>query len=150
MTTGTAIRHYTGDQAPALRPLLLGVYTEVYADVARTDPFASSGRFAEGLDHGTARTGWTCVVGYDDDQPVGCAYGAPLPPGSRWWGDCSPTSPRFPELEASSCWALRIGGRWTCFTVRRASGSGSSNRRPADQTDRWERSPSAGRAKLTE
>ncbi|MFD8955448.1 GNAT family N-acetyltransferase [Streptomyces caelestis] len=86
MTTGIAIRRYTGDQAPALRPLLLGVYTEVYAEAARTDPFASPDRFAEGLDHWTARPGWSCVVGYDGDQPVGYAYGAPLPPGSRWWG----------------------------------------------------------------
>ncbi|MEV7052344.1 hypothetical protein [Streptomyces anulatus] len=67
MTTGIAIRHYTGDQAPALRPLLLEVYTE-------------------GLDHWTARPGCSCVVGYDGDQPVGYAYGAPLPAGSRWWG----------------------------------------------------------------
>lgn len=41
MTTGIEMRHYTGDQALALRPLLLDVYTEVYADAARTDPFAS-------------------------------------------------------------------------------------------------------------
>ncbi|MEU4032318.1 GNAT family N-acetyltransferase [Streptomyces anulatus] len=86
MTTGIAIRHYTGDQATALRPLLLDVYTEIYAAAALTDPFASPDRFAEGLDHWTARPGWSCVVGYDGDQPVGYAYGAPLPPGSRWWG----------------------------------------------------------------
>lgn len=86
MTTGIAIRHYTGTHAPALRPLLLDVYTEVYATVARTDPFASPDRFAEGLDHWTARPGWTCVIGYDDDQPIGYTYGAPLPPRSRWWG----------------------------------------------------------------
>ncbi|MDQ0700866.1 GNAT family N-acetyltransferase [Streptomyces sp. W4I9-2] len=67
MTTGIAIRHYTGAHAPALRPLLLEVYTE-------------------GLDHWTARPGWSCVVGYDGDQPVGYAYGAPLPAGPRWWG----------------------------------------------------------------
>ncbi|MFF0191339.1 GNAT family N-acetyltransferase [Streptomyces anulatus] len=48
--------------------------------------FVSPGRFAEGLDHWTARPGWSCVVGYDGDQPVGYAYGAPLPQGSRWWG----------------------------------------------------------------
>ncbi|MCX4486350.1 GNAT family N-acetyltransferase [Streptomyces anulatus] len=48
--------------------------------------FVSPGRFAEGLDHWTARPGWSCVVGYDGDQPVGYTYGAPLPPGSRWWG----------------------------------------------------------------
>ncbi|MEU4266190.1 GNAT family N-acetyltransferase [Streptomyces argenteolus] len=86
MTTGIQMRHYTSARAPALRPLLLDVYTEVYADAARTDPFASPDRFAEGLDHWSARPGWSCVVGYDGDQPVGYAYGAPLPPGSRWWG----------------------------------------------------------------
>ncbi|WP_178798135.1 hypothetical protein [Streptomyces sp. MNU77] len=80
MTTGIEARHYTGDQAPALRPLLLDVYTEIYADAA------SPSRFAEGLDHWTARPGWSCVIGYDNDQPVGYAYRAPLPPGSRWWG----------------------------------------------------------------
>ncbi|MFH8692829.1 GNAT family N-acetyltransferase [Streptomyces anulatus] len=86
MTTGIEMRYYTGDQALVLRPLLLDVYTEVYADAARTDPFASPDRFAEGLDHWSARPGWSCVIGYDGDQPVGYAYGAPLPPGSRWWG----------------------------------------------------------------
>ncbi|MER8268067.1 GNAT family N-acetyltransferase [Streptomyces griseus] len=85
MTTPIAIRHYTATHAPALRPLLLDVHTEVYADAARTDPFASPDRFAEGLDHWTARPGWTCTIGYDGDQPVGYAYGAPLPPRSRWW-----------------------------------------------------------------
>ncbi|MFJ5050485.1 GNAT family N-acetyltransferase [Streptomyces sp. NPDC088719] len=69
-----------------MRPLFLGVYTEVYATAARTDPFASPDRFAEGLDHWTARPGWSCGIGNDGDQPVGYAYGAPLPPGSRWWG----------------------------------------------------------------
>ncbi|WP_257139894.1 GNAT family N-acetyltransferase [Streptomyces sp. or20] len=86
MTTGIEMRHYTGDQALVLRPLLLDVFTEVYAAAARTDPFASPDRFAEGLDHWTARPGWSCVIGYDNDQPVGYAYGAPLPPRSRWWG----------------------------------------------------------------
>ncbi|MFB7186413.1 hypothetical protein ACFCZT_14105 [Streptomyces sp. NPDC056230] len=43
-------------------------------------------RFAEGLDSGMARPGWNCVVGYDHGKPVGYAYGAPLPPGARWWG----------------------------------------------------------------
>ncbi|MFY0516130.1 GNAT family N-acetyltransferase [Streptomyces anulatus] len=86
MTTGIEIRHYTGDQSAELRPLLLDVYTEVYAAAALTDPFASPDRFAEGLDHWSARPGWSCVVGYDGDQPVGYAYGAPLPEGSRWWG----------------------------------------------------------------
>ncbi|MEV3896507.1 GNAT family N-acetyltransferase [Streptomyces anulatus] len=86
MTTDIAIRHYTGAQAPSIRQVLLDVYAEVYAEPARTDPFASLDRFAEGLDGWSARPGWSCVIGYDGDQPVGYAYGAPLPEGARWWG----------------------------------------------------------------
>lgn len=86
MTTGMEIRHHTGHQAAELRPLLLEVYTEFYATAAQTDPFASPERFADGLDNWSARPGWSCVVGYDGDQVVGYAYGAPLPEGARWWG----------------------------------------------------------------
>lgn len=86
MSTGIDIRHYTADQATELRQLLLDVYAEVYEDAVLNDPFASVDRFASGLDNWLARPGWTCVVGYDDDQAVGYAYGAPLPEGARWWG----------------------------------------------------------------
>ncbi|MFD3922862.1 GNAT family N-acetyltransferase [Streptomyces sp. NPDC058595] len=86
MTTGLSIRHYTGADAAVLRPLLLDVYAEVYA--AELDsPFTRVERFAEGLDSWSARPGWSCVTGVSGDgQIVGYAYGAPLPPGSRWWG----------------------------------------------------------------
>ncbi|MFJ3713703.1 GNAT family N-acetyltransferase [Streptomyces sp. NPDC090053] len=86
MTTGIDIRHYTADQAPTLRPLLLDMYAEVYEDAAQSDPFASIDRYAAGLDGWSSRPGWSCVVGYDGDESVGYAYGAPLPEGARWWG----------------------------------------------------------------
>ncbi|MEU9621639.1 MULTISPECIES: GNAT family N-acetyltransferase [unclassified Streptomyces] len=86
MTAAIELRHYTTHQAAQLRPLLLRVYAEVYAEAAQSDPFCAIDRFAEGLDNWSARPGWSCVVGYDDGQPVGYAYGAPLLPGSRWWG----------------------------------------------------------------
>ncbi|MET9915385.1 GNAT family N-acetyltransferase [Streptomyces sp. NPDC006476] len=79
-------RHYTTDQAAAVRETLLEVYAEVYADDIANDPFAGVERFAGGLDNWSARPGWSCVIGYDDDQPVGYAYGAVLPPNARWWG----------------------------------------------------------------
>jgi GNAT superfamily N-acetyltransferase len=79
----TDIQHYTHADATELRPLLLDVYADVYAD--DTDPFAAVDRFATGLDGWSSRPGWTCVVGYDDGQPVGYAYGSPLPPNARWW-----------------------------------------------------------------
>lgn len=44
--------------------MLLDVYAEVYAEAAKTDPFATVDRFAHGLDGWSRRDGWTCVVGY--------------------------------------------------------------------------------------
>ncbi|MFI5987081.1 GNAT family N-acetyltransferase [Streptomyces sp. NPDC051555] len=83
---GIDVRHYDHHQAAELRPLLLDVYAEVYAAEAKNDPFASVERFGAGLDGWSRREGWTCVVGYDGDQAVGYAYGAPLPPKAPWWG----------------------------------------------------------------
>lgn len=85
MTTGIDVRHYDHHQAAELRPLLLDTYAEVYSDAAATDPFAGIERFAQGLDGWSRRPGWTCTVGYDGDQAVGYAYGAPLPEGAPWW-----------------------------------------------------------------
>ncbi|MEV3926464.1 MULTISPECIES: GNAT family N-acetyltransferase [Actinomycetes] len=85
--TGIDIRHYDHRDAAELRPLLLEMYAEVYAQAAESDPFASVDRFAEGLDGWSQRPGWSCTVGYDGDgQAVGYAYGAPLPKDARWWG----------------------------------------------------------------
>ncbi|WP_331738910.1 GNAT family N-acetyltransferase [Streptomyces sp. NBC_01276] len=84
--TAIAIRHYDHQQAARLRPMLLDVYAEVYEQAAESDPFAAVDRFAEGLDAWSRRPGWTCVVGYEGDQAVGYAYGAPLPPAAPWWG----------------------------------------------------------------
>lgn len=80
------IRHYASDQAAEVRPTLLEVYAEVYADDIASDPFNGVERFASGLDGWSSRPGWTCVVGYDGDQVVGYAYGALLPENARWWG----------------------------------------------------------------
>lgn len=86
MTTDIALRHYGREQAADLRPVLLEVYAEIYEEAARSDPFASIDRFAEGLDAWSNRAGWTCTVGYDHGQAVGYAYGAPLAADTRWWG----------------------------------------------------------------
>jgi GNAT superfamily N-acetyltransferase len=37
------------------------------------------------VDHWSGAEGFTCVVAYDGDEPVGFAYGAPATPGREWW-----------------------------------------------------------------
>lgn len=84
--TGIDIRHYTSAQAAELRPTLLDVYAEVYAEAIADDPFNGIEQFASGLDGWSSKPGWTCTVGYDGKQVIGYAYGAPLPENARWWG----------------------------------------------------------------
>ncbi|MFD0549156.1 N-acetyltransferase [Streptomyces rectiviolaceus] len=67
-----------------IRPQLLDVYAEIYA--ARLDEeFHTVERFDERLGWNTEVPGFTAVVGYLDETPVGYAYGCTLQTGTRWW-----------------------------------------------------------------
>lgn len=85
------LRHYRGDELPdGFRQMLIDVHADAYADQA-DDPFVQ--RFPWFVDHWTARPGFTCAVAYDDGQPAGYAYGAPLANGREWWrGHLEPES----------------------------------------------------------
>lgn len=101
------VHHYNHTHAAELRPLLVHIYAEVYAEAAKSDPFASVDRFAQGLDGWSSRPGWTCVIGYDQNEPVGYAYGAPLPPDARWWGGLiTQTPPEVVEETGERTYAL--------------------------------------------
>ncbi|MEU5001528.1 GNAT family N-acetyltransferase [Streptomyces sp. NPDC021622] len=67
-----------------IRPQLLDVYAEIYADRLAGD-FHSVERFDERLGWNTEVPGFAAVVGYLDDRPVGYAYGCTLQMGTRWW-----------------------------------------------------------------
>lgn len=58
-----------------IRPVLLEVYTEVYADEINTDPFFALARFAERLDGHIAAPAWEAVTGWDEGTCVGYVYG---------------------------------------------------------------------------
>ncbi len=81
---GLTLSSYTREDAPRLRTLLLDVHDDCYADQQHA-PFHSRDRFAWFVDHWSSLQGWSCVVGYDDGEPVGFAYGAPLSAGREWW-----------------------------------------------------------------
>ncbi|MED7948840.1 GNAT family N-acetyltransferase [Streptomyces sp. BE20] len=77
------LRHFHGDNLPEdHRQVLLEVHSDAYQAQA-DDPFVQ--RFAWFVDHWTARSGYSCVVAYEDSTPVGFAYGAPLTTGAEGW-----------------------------------------------------------------
>jgi GNAT superfamily N-acetyltransferase len=79
----TDLRHFQHGNLPEdFRQMLIDVHADAYAD-QMDDPFHQ--RFAWFVDHWTGMDGFSCVVAYDADEPVGFAYGAPLAPGREWW-----------------------------------------------------------------
>ncbi|WP_386354363.1 GNAT family N-acetyltransferase [Streptomyces xiangluensis] len=67
-----------------IRPQLLEVYAEVYAD-RLGEEFHSVERFDERHGWNTEVPGFAAVVGYLDERPIGYAYGCTLQDGTRWW-----------------------------------------------------------------
>lgn len=79
----TDLRHFQHGNLPEVfRQMLIDVHADAYAD-QMDDPFHQ--RFAWFVGHWTGMDGFSCVVAYDEDEPVGFAYGAPLAPGREWW-----------------------------------------------------------------
>ncbi|MFP8961235.1 GNAT family N-acetyltransferase [Streptomyces nanhaiensis] len=84
MTTATDLdlRHYTHEDLPRIRQTLLDVHADACAD-QMDDPFVQ--RFPWFVDHWGGNPGFSRAIGYDCDEPVGYAYGAPATPGREWW-----------------------------------------------------------------
>jgi hypothetical protein len=82
------LKHYGHAEAASIRELLLDVHDEVYEGV--DDPLAGRDEFARFVDSWSAREGFACVVGYDQGEPVGYAYGGPLGAASTWWAKVTP------------------------------------------------------------
>lgn len=85
------LRHYGHAHTATIRELLLDVHDEVYEGV--DDPLAPREAFARFADSWSAKEDFACVVGYDQGQPVGYAYGAPLTSATTWWKGVVPALP---------------------------------------------------------
>ncbi|MFI6700199.1 GNAT family N-acetyltransferase [Streptomyces sp. NPDC050509] len=75
-------RHYGHGDLPHIRQVLLDIHAAV-PEYPPDDPFVQ--RFPWFVDQWGGRPGFTCVIGYDGDEPAGFAYGAPLAEGREWW-----------------------------------------------------------------
>ncbi|MGW7505953.1 GNAT family N-acetyltransferase [Streptomyces albidoflavus] len=67
---------------PVIRQTLLNVHADAYAD-QMDDEFHQ--RFPWFVDHWGGQEGFACVIGFDGEEPVGFAYGAPAVAGREWW-----------------------------------------------------------------
>lgn len=84
MGDGLVLEHRDAVGLVDIRPQLLDVYAEVYAD-RLDEEFHSVARFDERLGWNAEVPGFAAVVGYIDGRPVGYAYGCTLQAGTRWW-----------------------------------------------------------------
>lgn len=78
------VKHYGHQDASDIRALLLDIHDDAYA--GDPDRFHSRERFAEFVDAWSGKETWECVIGFEDGEPVGYAYGASFGPGGWWRG----------------------------------------------------------------
>jgi ribosomal protein S18 acetylase RimI-like enzyme len=86
------LKRYTHADARDVRSLLLDIHDEVYAN--DPNPFHSRERFSYFVDLWSSRENWQCVSGWEEDGPVGYAYGSMLKPGGWWKGHQRPFNAR--------------------------------------------------------
>ncbi|WP_410538122.1 N-acetyltransferase [Streptomyces sp. KL2] len=124
--TGSLTLRRTGSLANGVRDLLLDLNEEVRGDFGLLgEPFNSRERFGERLDSYASRPGWETVIGYQGDEPVGCAFGGPLVPGTRWWSSMLQPMPEdFTREDGTRTFAVQevmVRGPW-----RGSAGAGTS------------------------
>ncbi|MFE9812500.1 GNAT family N-acetyltransferase [Streptomyces sp. NPDC005548] len=83
MTNVIDLRHYGQESLPdGFRQMLINVHADAYAEAMDLE---FNRKFPWFVDHWSQMPGFTCVVAFEDGEPTGFAYGAPLQPGREWW-----------------------------------------------------------------
>jgi GNAT superfamily N-acetyltransferase len=108
MTPALELRHYGHDDLSEIRQTLIDVHADVHAARMADDEFRQ--KFPWFVDHWGGNPGFSCVIGYEGDEAVGFAYGAPGAEGREWWRehlDPAPEKARtfhFSELMVRERW----------------------------------------------
>ncbi|MGW2181263.1 N-acetyltransferase family protein [Streptomyces sp. NPDC001732] len=82
LTTNIELRRFGHEDLAVIEQTLLDVHADAYGTVL-DDEFVQ--RFPWFVRHWGGNPEFSCVIGYDGDEPVGFAYGAPAAPGREWW-----------------------------------------------------------------
>jgi hypothetical protein len=80
-----SLRRCTDSADTGILDVLLDIHDACYTNQVGRRDLHPRARFSWLLEAWTERTGWECVIGYDDEQPVGFAHGAPLAAAASWW-----------------------------------------------------------------
>ncbi|ADI10015.1 putative acetyltransferase [Streptomyces bingchenggensis BCW-1] len=103
------LKHYGQEDVKDIRTMLLDIHDTVYEGLSGT--FDSRERFAQFVDGWSSRDEWVCVIGFEEHEPVGYAYGAPFSPGGWWRGSKRPES-LSPGERAFALSELMVMPRW--------------------------------------
>ncbi|WP_051711678.1 GNAT family N-acetyltransferase [Streptomyces sp. NRRL S-350] len=89
-TDTLTVSYHTAADLPAVEPLLLEIYAEVYAYEASVDPFFSVDRFADRLRRHASAPRWGCALGEVNGIAIGYAYGFARTATYEWGGLLTP------------------------------------------------------------
>lgn len=109
MTSNVTVnfRHYGAHSVEQIiGNIVSSLYIATHADVIH-DQFYSAEQFADRLRGYAKAPGFEIVIGKIEDDPVGQAFGYPLPQNARWWhGLTTPTDPETIAENGSRTFAL--------------------------------------------
>ncbi|MGW3486283.1 GNAT family N-acetyltransferase [Streptomyces sp. NPDC001054] len=110
MAPATELRTFTS--LDTARGDLLDVYAEVRAPLLHLPNYAVTA-FGERIDRHSTEPGFTAVLAYADDQPVGYAYSDTIEHGDRFWQRTSPTlAEKYTERPAVALKEIGVGPAW--------------------------------------
>jgi GNAT superfamily N-acetyltransferase len=107
VTTALTLTRYGHTDLSDIRQTLLDVHADAYADRMHEE-FVR--RFPWFVDHWGGREGFSCVIAYEGNEPVGFTYGAPGEPGREWWRDYLDEPPTDPSTFSVS--ELMVRPNW--------------------------------------
>ncbi|MGH4008377.1 MAG: GNAT family N-acetyltransferase [Pseudonocardiaceae bacterium] len=101
------LRHYAGHNFSAIRNIAIDIYRETFGHEI-DKPFWSVERYSQRLERHATMAGFTAIVAYAHNGPIGFAYGITLPATTRWWATIQPplTDPAFTHEDGHRTFAL--------------------------------------------
>ncbi len=101
------LHRYTGHEFSAIQNIAVDLYREAFGHEI-DEPFWSVERFSQRIERHATMSGFSAVVAYAQEEPIGFAYGITLPATTRWWATIQPplTDPTFTREDGHRTLAL--------------------------------------------